>query len=320
MNRIKSLRDRKEYGRQLCDRVNQLLQGEINFSRMAKTVLYEVLQSKRGTMQLRGWQSYKYSLDKFTRWLDKEHGQLPIQEINGKIAQGFVSYLFACGYGGYAINNIRGAISALMAFYIQDNEGLVNPFSRTRKAKVAIGKNIAFTDSQKAEITELLTPEMRLFTRMIYFTYIRPIEILRLRCQDIRLDLGVIIIQGRYSKNRKQASITIPDEFFDELSAMKYDKFPGEWFIFGKGLKPGAGALGRNSVTRYHSQVLRALGYNADYTLYSWKHTGVVAAYRSGIEIYAIMRQLRHGSLDMTQVYLKSLGLQENTEFRTKMV
>jgi integrase len=50
-------------------------------------------------------------------------------------------------------------------------------------------------------------------------------------------------------------------------------------------------------------------------TLYSWKHTGVVQAYKNGVDIKAIQLQCRHYSIEQTDVYLKSLGFVENTPF-----
>jgi len=51
----------------------------------------------------------------------------------------------------------------------------------------------------------------------------------------------------------------------------------------------------------------------------SWKHTGVVNAYKAGVDIKSIQRQCRHTAIDMTDNYLKSLGLYDNEEFLLKM-
>ena len=55
--------------------------------------------------------------------------------------------------------------------------------------------------------------------------------------------------------------------------------------------------------------MIEDLELNTDYTLYSWKHSGVVAAYNAGVDIKTIQNQCRHHSLEQTDVYLKSLGL-----------
>ena len=46
-----------------------------------------------------------------------------------------------------------------------------------------------------------------------------------------------------------------------------------------------------------------------------WKDTGAMALIRGGIDIYEVMRQMRHTDLSTTQKYLKSLTT-VNTKIR----
>ena len=50
------------------------------------------------------------------------------------------------------------------------------------------------------------------------------------------------------------------------------------------------------------------------YTLYSWKHTGVCKAFVSGLNIKYLQQILRHSSIAITDIYLKSLSLNNSTE------
>ena len=52
--------------------------------------------------------------------------------------------------------------------------------------------------------------------------------------------------------------------------------------------------------------------------MYSWKHTGNVTSYKNGIDIYSIMKQNGHTSIDTTMKYLKTLGLIIDTDFTNK--
>lgn len=56
-------------------------------------------------------------------------------------------------------------------------------------------------------------------------------------------------------------------------------------------------------------KLIKDLNLSNDYTLYSWKHSGVVAAYNAGVDIKTIQNHCRHQSLEQTDIYLKSLGL-----------
>lgn len=324
INRIKSIPERREYGRQMAAHMNKVLQGGIEIiDPPAMTVLRKIVDSKKNSLRHRTWQSYHYAINQFERYLNDP--ELRMHHITRQQARGFLDELLrngkkGQGLKGKSINGVRGFLTAIFNHYAERNDGFVNPFKGTQKYREDVGKNIAFTEHQKTELWDVMSPELRLFTRFIYFTYIRPIELLRLRVSDLRMDMGQIIIHGHQSKNKRQQSVVIPDSFLQELQGMKYHKMPGEWFLFGKGLKPGPESIVRNTVSAHHSKVLKALKYSKDLTLYSWKHTGVIAAYRAGIDIYAIMRQLRHHSLDMTQIYLKSLGLERNEQFAKVMM
>ena len=67
-----------------------------------------------------------------------------------------------------------------------------------------------------------------------------------------------------------------------------------------------------------YRQVLNSLNFDDHFTLYSWKHTGNVTAYKNGIDIYAIMKQNGHTSIDTTMKYLKTLGLIIDIDFTNK--
>ena len=314
INRIKSIPERREFGRQLVAQMNRVLkEGSEFIDPPAVIILRDIVDSKKPVLRHRSWQSYHYAVTAFEKWLPDK--TLRMYEINRVMAREFLDSLIRKGQKGKSINGMRGFLTALFNYYGERNEGFVNPFKGTPKQSQDVGRNHAFTDHQRAELWDSMAPELRLFTRFIYFTYIRPLELLRLRIGDVRMDMGQIVIQGYQSKNKRQQSVVIPDSFMEELLKMKYETLPPGWYLFGRGLKPGPVSLGRNSVSKLHSKLLRSLKYNHDLTLYSWKHTGVIAAYRAGIDIYSIMRQLRHHSLDMTQIYLKSLGLVKNEQF-----
>jgi integrase len=318
INRIKSTQQRREFGRQLLAQTNETLKtGKVELYHPAIKLLRNVVESKKLTLRRRSWQSYLYAVNSFEKFLpDKE---IKIHEIDRKLARAFIDSLVSSGQKGKSINGVRGFLTAIFNHYGENHDNFINPFKGTKKQQEDIGKNIAFSEDQMEKLWAAMDPNMKLFTRFIYFTYIRPIELLRLRVRDVRMEMRQIIIHGDQSKNKKQQSVVIPDSFLMELQDLDYGKMPGDWYLFGKGLKSGPEPYSRNSVTKYHSKILEKLKFEKSLTLYSWKHTGVVAAYNAGIDLYSIMRQLRHHSLDMTQIYLKSLGLIRNNEFGSKM-
>jgi len=70
--------------------------------------------------------------------------------------------------------------------------------------------------------------------------------------------------------------------------------------------------VSKNVMGGRYRKLVKDLKISKDYTLYFWKHSGVVAAYNAGVDIKTIQKQCRHQSLEQTDIYLKSLGLDEN--------
>jgi integrase len=154
-------------------------------------------------------------------------------------------------------------------------------------------------------------PELALFIRYIYFCFIRPNELRQLRVGDMLLAEMEIRIPGSISKNRKTQYIVIPKAFQPYLKNL-FNKSPGEYLFPSR--KDENRPIGKNTMYHRHCQFLKALNYGEGYSLYSWKHTGAVAAAKAGISIKELQLQLRHHSLDETDKYLRQMGVKDLTQ------
>jgi len=130
-----------------------------------------------------------------------------------------------------------------------------------------------------------------------------------------------IIIPGENAKNGHQESVVIPLGLEPIIGEMRLTDYDPEDYVFGRGLRTGPRPLRNpNFISTEHNTISKELGISGDKGLYSWKHTGVCAAYyATGKDIHAVMRQLRHRDLATTMIYLKSLGLVQNDVFRSSM-
>lgn len=112
--------------------------------------------------------------------------------------------------------------------------------------------------------------------------------------------------------------VRIPNQLLKILLERKIHTYPQNYFLFGKEGKPGAKLCGINHFSRKHLDILRKMGYSTDYSLYSWKHIGVVSAVLAGINLKELQLQLRHHSLDQVQEYLKHLEVMDSEALRDK--
>jgi site-specific recombinase XerD len=200
-----------------------------------------------------------------------------------------------------------------------------NPFKGIKKKKAAVGRNHAFTDHEKDQLRAVLIkndPWLYYFTQVMYFTYIRRTELTKLKVGDFDLTNNTIVIRAEVSKNKTQESVVIPEGLDPILKQMGLEHYPTDHFVFGRHLFPSEQQyVNPDHITTRHNKFVRRLQIDRQKGLYSWKHSGVCAAYyATGKDIYSLLRQLRHRDLTTTTIYLKSLGLVHNDVFRRSMV
>lgn len=170
-----------------------------------------------------------------------------------------------------------------------------------------------YQKQQKSRLKRLISkedPELWLFIQFIYYTFIRPNSELRLlQVMHLMLDEGKIFIPGTISKNRDSEYVAIPPVFLPAVRA-QYEYSAAADFLFPSRVVDDAPVSYNNMYAR-HRKYLKRLRFPNGYTLYSWKHTGAVAAIQAGVSVKDLQLQMRHKSLDQTDQYLRQMGVQQ---------
>lgn len=164
-----------------------------------------------------------------------------------------------------------------------------------------------FSVSQAAFISKKIkqkNKDLWVFVQAIYYCFIRPAELRQLKVGHLIMEEGKILIPSKISKNKKEQYVAIPKCFLPILQEYIEGKLPNQ-YVFGTGKR----MIGINTMSRRHQVLLQKLDIDTNrYKLYSWKHTGVVTAYRAGIGLKELQIQLRHHSLDQVNEYMRQLG------------
>lgn len=217
-------------------------------------------------------------------------------------------------YNNYMINMRSLFYELVDRKYIKENP-FANHKPRKEEEKLRHAIDQADTDAIAKYVYRHNRP-VYLAILLISHCGIRLSELRRLRRRDIDLDRGLIVMGGDQTKNRNRAFITIPTTALPVLRSFNLEKIPGGHLVFGEGLKPHPKIpVGRNTISDRFREMLQAMKKqgllnNIDgYTTYSWKDTGAIAMVKSGVDIMAIQKHLRHKSLATTQRYLQSLGI-----------
>ncbi|MEM6342529.1 MAG: tyrosine-type recombinase/integrase [Bacteroidota bacterium] len=272
----------------------------------------------------RSKQNYRNYYNIFSAWLESSgRGGRPIKMFSQNDLVEFRTYLYEVRENSNRTrNNYIEHIKALLNVMVEAGMIHKNPASGMKKLKVKSSQNIPFLPEQKDRLENYLKKaNLRLyyFTRFIYHGFMRPVEICRLRINHIDLDRGIILVRSSEAKNAKQMPVVITKPLAEDIKAMKLKGLPGNHYLFGKGLECHPDPIYRNRVSEMHRKALQATELaNGELTLYSWKHTGNVNAYLAGVDIKSIQSQNRHHSLEMTEVYLRSLGLRVAKDLKEK--
>jgi integrase len=210
-------------------------------------------------------------------------------------------------------NNTVEHLNTIYKHMSDRKEVPVTPFKLKKLKEEVTTKNIAFSDVDRQKVESYMLehePELYLFTRMMYYAFIRPGELHQITLADVRLYEKYILIRGAVSKNGKTETVQIIPPLFEALKQVNIQDEKQFYYLFGKGLTPSKYMTAKEVAFRRHQKVLKHLGLlETGYTLYSWKHTGAVNAYRAGVGVKELQKLLRHSSVQITDIYLKSLGL-----------
>lgn len=333
INRIKKLKDRLKFAEALRDIILQdLKEGYNPFTKQVESnplsemllpeVVDHLFEVKKKSLRKASRQQYTYSNNLLKAFLEKRRkSSIYPKEFTPVMAQEFCDHLIIeKGYGNKTFNSNLTNMKTVFNEILNRDLITKNPFRAIKPKPLTTGKNVPFTNEQKEKIRKHLTrynPNLLLFCKFIYHCYTRPNELVQLKVSNLDLTSNRLMIPANISKNRKQSAVEIPDTFIKEVKEV-FKNQPEENYLFGKHLNCTELPIIRNRVSEMHGEVLRLLKITGGQTMYSWKHTGVITAFKSGVDIYDLMRQLRHHSLDQTADYLKSLGLMPNVGFKTK--
>jgi integrase len=174
--------------------------------------------------------------------------------------------------------------------------------------------NFPFSEYERELIESHLSsfqPDLYNFTRFIFYAYIRPAELIKIKISMVDMVTRTIKIPAHISKTKKAGAIPIIKPLLELIQSKRLLMYPQNFYLFGSGLKPSAKQANKNEATTLHKLAMQELGIyrHRETVLYSWKHTGNIMAYLAGTDIKIIQQVNRHSSIQTTEIYLRKLGL-----------
>jgi integrase len=273
------------------------------------SLLERTLEDNKHLFRIKSYSSYKSHLKYWRLWIDKHQAGTPDELVSPAQARAFLAWLA----GRKAKATVRAYYRTLHGLCGRANLGN-NPFEGIKTAAPDSKSLKPFTDAQAKAIYRKASPTLRMCILLLSSCFIRPGEQRLLDVSDIDLERRLIEMRGEISKNKKTQNVVIPDSIAEQLRAFIGDRLGGLLLV-----NPKTGKLlPKYWLYRSHEKILKELKINGRYSLYSWKHTGVIKAVQAGINLKDLQNQLRHYSLDMVNEYLKDLGAVDSKDLREK--
>nr|WP_246474357.1 site-specific integrase [Arenibacter arenosicollis] len=160
------------------------------------------LNTKRNALNDNSYIKYKSRINRFLKWLqDNSLADGPILDIKKKTVILYLNEVLD-NSSARNRNNTRTALSSL--FQVLENNEIIteNFIKKINVLKSTPTRNKTYTPSMEREIDTHLKekdPLLRLFIQFICFNFLRPIEVCRLKIQDLDLQDGKIYVKAKNS-------------------------------------------------------------------------------------------------------------------------
>ena len=252
--------------------------------------------------------NYEYSL----KYLDAEYGNKLISHIYHKDMQDILNKgVNIKGWSNRTFNLEKTIVNSFFAFAIDCRYINDNPCKRIKsRYSTKSDNNKAFSKEDFTLIIKAIEPNkvLSMMVKSIYYTCIRPKELLTLQWKHFDLERRTIFIPAHISKNKRDGYVHIDDAYYNDL-VEHYKDAPPEAYLFCNrktlwGFKP----YQKNTPYFQLFCVLKELGLdNKGYTMYSTKHYSNIQRFLGGWKIAEIMKANRHASIQQTENYLRHL-------------
>lgn len=150
---------------------------------------------------------------------------------------------------------------------------------------------------------------------MHYYTLVRPNELTYIRLCDISLKEQSLFISHTYSKNRRDAIVTIPAKVIKLMLELDVFSSPDDYYLFGNNFWPSEHKASGRIFRERWVKVRKALNFPESYQFYSLKDTGITDTIDK-VGLSVAKDQARHASVATTNKYVRKEQLTAHAELK----
>lgn len=324
INRIVGVMARRRYAKEVIARLNEQLKRGWNpwIARDTSSLLtfaegltrYENYLEKMmsdGLYRKETYAGYKSYVKMLKYYISRIKPIYYMYQFDRNFCVEFLDYVFIVrDNGAQTRNNYLGFLKTFSGFLVEKGflqsrptEGIA-PISKRlyKKGRTVIPTEVV---GKIAEYCKANERHFLLACYLLYYCFIRPVEMTRLKIKHINVKDCTIFIPGECSKNRQDQTVTMPRKVLLYAVDIGVMAAPREYFIFSYNLRPGAAQIDPKHFRDHWDKVRRALRLKPEWKFYSLKDTGITEMCDNNMATIAIRDQARHSSLAITDIYTR---------------
>ena len=324
LNRIKNITQRRKHAREVIKRLTDQLQHGWNpwiakdtsdLTTFEETLTrYESHIEKMlasGYYRKETYDGYKSYVKILREFIAAKHPCYYVYQFDRKFCNDFLDYVFIDrDNGAQTRNNYLNFLRVFAGFLVEKGymkskptDGIA-PISKRlyKKERECIPLDVV---GKIAEYCKEKEPDFLFACYLLYYCFIRPVEMTRLKVRHFNVKDCTLTIPGELSKNKKTQTVTLPKKVI--LYGIERGIFsaPMDDFIFSYRLKPGSVEIDPKHFRDHWENVRKALNLRKEWKFYSLKDTGITEMLDDKMATIAVRDQARHSSLSITDIYTR---------------
>lgn len=322
LNKIKGNKNRRDYARGVIKRLTEQLKRGWNpwIAKDTSNLLtleeaikrYEAHIEKMlasGYFRKETYDGYKSYVKIMREFIKKKRPTYYCYQFDHKFCVDFLDYVFIeRNNGAQTRNNYLNFLRVFCGFlvekgYLQSKptDG-ISPISKRlyKKERECIPLDVV---SKIADYCKEKEPDFLFACYLLYYCFIRPVEMTRLKVRHFNLHECTLTIPGELSKNKKTQTVTIPKKVIQYGIDIGVFSAPIDDFIFSYRLKPGPEEIDPKHFRDHWDNVRKALSLKSSWKFYSLKDTGITEMLKRKMPSIEVRDQARHSSLAITDIY-----------------
>lgn len=327
LNHIKGIKKRRDYARGVIRRLNEQLNHGWNpwiAKDTANLVTFEEAVTRymthiekmlaSGYFRKETYMGYKSYVKMMREFIKSHRPTYYCYQFDKQFCVDFLDWVFIeRNNGAQTRNNYLTFLRVFSGFLVEKGylsakptDG-ISPISKRfyKKERECIPLDVV---GKIAEYCKEKEPDFLFACYLLYYCFIRPVEMTRLKVQHFNLKDCTLTVPGELSKNRKTQTVTVPKKVI--LYGIEIGVFsaPMDDYIFSYRLKPGKEEIDPKHFRDHWDNVRRALSLKTEWKFYSLKDTGITEMFDNNMASIAVRDQARHSSLAITDIYTRHRG------------